>query len=209
MPSLKSVPRAHTENPSYQRCHLSASARGQSSCHGCTQLLDIPVAPPLDFGRVGFKQRTTLIHHVTRLLHQPSIRKAQVCRIVLDGFRNPNCCGRCLPASLWFNRRSCCEPDMAVVVRAKRSRSALHSVCTSPLTASSSVAKRTSSAWICSMGPATKLMKIWWMDGCCFDLSHEVSGHVKQSQVSGSIHKTGKHRGHHSVAGKEEGNMRP
>ena len=32
---------------------------------------------------------------------------------------------------------------------------------------------------------------------------------MKQSQVSGSMHKTGKHRGHHSVARREEGNMRP
>ena len=79
MPCLEPVSRAHTENPPHQRCHLSAGARDQSSCHSCTQLLNIPEAPPQDHNRVvfeliqfgNFSQQRTTVHRATGLPHGP------------------------------------------------------------------------------------------------------------------------------------------
>ena len=118
VPSLKSVSRAHTENPPYQRCHLSAGARDQSSCHSCTQLLDIPEAPPKDFQSCCLQTFPAWRPLSTRLPHSlPSETQNHRSQdgshqtVVVSVFQVP----------CWFSLRSCCEPelDMAVVVRAK------------------------------------------------------------------------------------------
>ena len=80
VPSLEPISRAHAENPPHQRCHLSAGARDQSSCHSCTQLLDIPEGPFQDFNRVVFEPSPAWpllstahhpVHRATGLPHSP------------------------------------------------------------------------------------------------------------------------------------------
>ena len=139
MPSLEPVSRAHTENPSHQRCHLSG-ARDQSSCHSCTQLLDVPEVLAQDCNRVvfeliqfgNFSQLRTTLSTATGLPHSPpSETQSHRSRV---GFHRTAAASvsRCGP-----------ELDTAVVVRGKRSRSTLYSVCTWPFTASSSVSRTT------------------------------------------------------------------
>ena len=54
MPGMKSISRDSTQDPPHQGCHFSTGTRDQSGCHGCAQLLDIPIAHLQGFDCVTF-----------------------------------------------------------------------------------------------------------------------------------------------------------
>ena len=128
--SLKSISGAHTENSSYQRCHLSAGARDQSSCRSCSSVVGhtrwssprfqscclqtFPAWPLLSTAHHP-------VHHVIGLPHGPPSETQS--HHSQDGFHRIAVASLSqLPCGSVSGRAGEPELDKAVVVRTKRSR---------------------------------------------------------------------------------------
>ena len=171
--SVATSPRVHV---------IRAAAIGPPSCWTSQKVLS-KIATELSSNFSSFgdfsQQRTTL-----------SIAR-QDCRTVLHPKRKDTVVElastellRQVSHSLWFSFLSYCGPgfDTAVVVRAKRSRSALHSVCTWPFTASSSSPNERVPRGRLPWAP----LPSWWnmtMGARCLNLSMQWScGVVRKSR---------------------------